>query len=263
MYCAQLLEIDELSDQQRSKIDEYFKNVLPNGYATVSKAVCYTEISEKIIAETFSKLYLLGYLEIIYAVKCPECGHVIKKIEDIGCFDYDSLQFCYSCDEPIDLSEKDIIVLFQRKKMSPFAKGQHHNYIESYKNYDVAQNDSAEYLRSISYNFDNIWGLMRREEIKNNIEKQKAKEIGVAKKRAYKRYKKNKRKFSIWICVFRFISLLILFWILIVSKLEGNVSAVVTVVIYAFQNVIDMILKSFIVTDLADIEREEIRKAIT
>lgn len=39
MFCIPLLEITELDANEKQKLDDYLKEVLPNGYLSVSQAV--------------------------------------------------------------------------------------------------------------------------------------------------------------------------------------------------------------------------------
>lgn len=256
MYCIPLLELDELNDIQRNSLDSFFEKFLPNGYVTVSKAAEFTGMQEKIVIDTFSKLYLCGYLDIMYAVKCPECGMLIKKIDNVEYFNYEGLNYCYACEEPIELSNDDIVALFIKKERSPFVKGQHlNNELIIKQNGDVAQNDGVPYLMAISENFADVVSLFTYCFKEKDSENKKTQKI---RNSAYKRYKKNKRIFNIASICFRCLSLIILFWIMLLAGFEKDISGILTIVIYAFQNVIDVILRSAIVTDLNEIEREEL-----
>lgn len=259
MYCIPLLELNELNDIQKRTLDAFFENFLPNGYITVSKAVEFTGMQERIVIDTFTELYVCGFLDIIYAVKCPECGHLIKKIEDINYFNYKKVNFCYACDEPIEISQKDIVILFAKKEKSPFAKGQHLNNEMIVKTHDgvVAPNDAMDYLKSISENFSRIVDMQTNKVIEDT---EKNKELNGLKNKAYMRYKKNKKRYMIVSSIFRFVSLFILFLSVAITDPQGNLAVFTTVTIYAFQNVIDVLLKYCIVTDLNEIEREEMYK---
>ena len=255
MYCTLLSEIDSLNDLQKESIDKFLQTFLPNGYVTVSKACEYTGMLDKIIADTFSKLYLKGYLDIVYAIRCPECGHLIKKIDDINCFRYVSIDSCYACDLPIDISIEDIVILFEKREKSPFERGQYRgNELLVKSDIGIALSDTVEYLKSISETFTMIAGIQTDKLVSDEAKDEKLRKMT---KRAYRRYRKNKNIYTWAIIVFRCISLAILFSVLYFAEPQGMTSVFVTVIIYTFQNVIDVILKSCIITDLNELERDE------
>lgn len=250
MFCIPLSGFDELNDIQKNLLDSFFETFLPNGYVTVSKAVEFTGMQEKIIIDTFAKLYLCGFLDVIYAVRCPECGQLIKEIKNVEYFNFRDLNYCYACNEPIEITNNDVVTLFVRKEKSPFMKGQHlGNGLIVKSNVGVAQNDGVKYLREISESFANIVDLYTNRFNSEN-KNQKIKE------KAYKRYKHNKKVYNSVSVFFKICSFLILIYVIWISRFEKNVSGLITIIIYVFQNIIDVILKSTIVTDLNEIERD-------
>ena len=255
MYCTPLLDIKELNDNQKETVDSFLQKFLPNGFVTVSKAVEYTGMQERIIIDIFSKLYLCGWFDIVYAVSCPECGHLIKKIKNKSYFDYSNLTSCYSCDEAIETSEKDVVTLFVKKENNPFGRGQYlNNELSIKQDGGIARTDSIEHLKLISETFASIVDMQANRYEKEDRRDNELKNIH---ERAYIRYKKNKQVYGLASGFFRVVSFLILAFVLYKTEVQGNMSLFVTVTIYVFQNVIDFFLKTAIVTDLNEIEREE------
>ena len=118
MFCIPLLEISELDANEKQKLDDYLKEVLPNGYLSISQTVQKTGIKEKNLLAVLTTLVEKDYLDLVYAIRCPECGHLIKKIDNINNFPYEQIDYCYACDQDIQISSKDIAVLFKLKNRS-------------------------------------------------------------------------------------------------------------------------------------------------
>ena len=66
----------------------------------------------------------IGVLELQFAVRCPECGALIKQAKDFEeLFNVDE---CYVCGSEIEISEEDIVLIFSLDKDKfPFDSGQH------------------------------------------------------------------------------------------------------------------------------------------
>lgn len=255
MYCTQLLELDELSEIQRESIDKFLERFLPNGFVTVSNASEYTGIKDKVITDTFTKLYLQGYLDIVYAVRCPQCGHMLKKIEKIDYSQFESIDNCYACDESIEISESDVVILFVKKDMSPFVRGQHCKNSDIIFGGDcsVAQNDSMYHLGMISDIMNQTLTLAAKKFIKDDCEEQQVHRIRI---KANEKYIANKRRYNIISIISRIISVLIILWVVYLTKANDESGIFITVVVYVVQNVVDTMLQSCIIIDYDELERK-------
>ncbi len=126
MYCSRLLVLKELLDEQKiEKLEEYFTGLIGSAgnSISVSKVVSAIEISPGLASKVLTKCVREGILKASYAIRCPECGMLIKRVEspqDIpeGIFE------CYSCNEEIEVTPKDVEILYSLEDDRVFIGGQ-------------------------------------------------------------------------------------------------------------------------------------------
>lgn len=260
LYCALLWEMMNNNVLTVEKLDNFLRNVHVNEYITISRCKKETGISEKDLADIFTKLYREDYLDISYAIKCPECGHLIKQISESELHEDVCLNYCYSCDKDISITDKDIVILFSKKPKSPFGKGQHRAGIKSIKSQDVAPMDSLSELKKISSLFEENLKIQNLKLKQDQKDKEHAKLVAKAKRQAYGIFLKRNKTYRSLKAVSMVISVGILIFILCITRVEGGASIIISVVIYIAQNVIDSLLSLFVKRELSDIEYQELSK---
>ena len=250
MFCIPLLEITELDANEKQKLDDYLKEVLPNGYLSVSQAVQKTGIKEKNLLAVLTTLIEKDYLDLVYAIRCPECGHLIKKIDNVNDFSYKQIDYCYACDQDIQVSSKDIVVLFKLKNRS-FNVGQSDFFTQTSP---IAHEiDTLESLRKISKTFELLYNMQYGE-----IEKREQKniqEVAIHRK-AYAKYDKNKKKYTVIWVSFNIIVFFVLCYVLFVSDQNSKITPFITIVLFASDRILDFILRKIFVMDYDELVRQ-------
>lgn len=126
--CYNCLSIlNEIIGQEKTKkLKEYFIGLTPNNrdLITVSKISSVLDVDNETAVKLILKCEEEGVLQRHFGIRCPCCGMLIKGIPT-PCLDGISISECYSCDEEINISEKDIVILFKLIKVEiPFEYGQ-------------------------------------------------------------------------------------------------------------------------------------------
>lgn len=128
MCCSRLSTLkNDLSDEQICKLKNYFLSLTPNtkDYITPSKIMNAIESDYKTSVIILLKLEEMNFLERYYGVRCPECSMLLRTgntIEELGVADIND---CYSCEEDIELTSDDVVILFKLKADNfPFDTGQ-------------------------------------------------------------------------------------------------------------------------------------------
>lgn len=109
-----------------NKLKGYFLELTPNDrdLITVSKIANALEIDSKTAVKVILKCESEGILQRHFGIRCPNCGMLIKDLSKPS-LEGVSLHECYGCDEEINVSEDDIVVLFRLIKVEiPFECGQ-------------------------------------------------------------------------------------------------------------------------------------------
>lgn len=249
MFCIPLLETSELDANEKQKLDDYLKEVLPNGYLSVSQTVQKTGIKEKNLIAVLTMLVEKDYLDLVYAIRCPECGHLIKKIDNVNNFSYKQIDYCYSCDQDIQISSKDIVVLFKLKNKS-FNFGQSDFFTKV--NPIAHQMDTLESLNKMSKTFELFYNMQYGE-----IEKREQKyiqEVAIHRK-AYVKYDKNKKKYTIIWVAFNIIIFFVLCYVLFVSDQNSKIAPFITIALFASDRILDFILRKIFVMDYDELVR--------
>lgn len=128
MCCSHLLTLKGyLSDKQICKLKSYFLSLTPNSkdYITPSKIMNAIESDYKTSVIILLKLEGMNFLERYYGVRCPECSMLLRTGNTIEELDVANINYCYSCQEDIELISDDIVILFRLKEnIFPFDTGQ-------------------------------------------------------------------------------------------------------------------------------------------
>ncbi len=126
MYCSRLLVLKELLNEEKIlKLDEYFAGLIGSAgnSISVSKIVRVIEVSPSIASKVLTMCMKEGILKVSYAIRCPECNMLIKRVGSPleipeGMFE------CYSCNEEIEVTAKDIEIIYSLSDDRVFIGGQ-------------------------------------------------------------------------------------------------------------------------------------------
>lgn len=259
MYCSQLLVMkNDLPQEELELLDDFLRSNQYNPYITISMAYKQTGIPVEVLADVFCKLSCVGTLNMIYAVSCPECGHIMRIIKDMNAISEDDY-YCNSCEESVSIDEKDVVILYEQKKFS-FHKGQYHKTEISINTSDIAPSDNFIFMKEMSETFQEILALKKDKYENDKIKYAEQEKISKIKGNAMNTYRIRKIvKIVVKLIVF-LISALILWRLLLHFDSKPNVSALVTVATYLLTSFADIFLGGLIETDYAIIEKEEILK---
>lgn len=128
MCCSHLSMLkNDISDDQISKLKSYFLSLTPNSkdYITPSKIMSAIKSDYKTSVIILLKLEGMNFLDRYYGVRCPECSMLIRTGNTIGELDVANINDCYNCEENIELTSDDVVILFKLKVDNlPFDSGQ-------------------------------------------------------------------------------------------------------------------------------------------
>jgi len=128
MCCSHLSTLKNyLSDEQISKLKSYFLSLTPNSkdYITPSKIMSAIESDYKTSVIILLKLEGMNFLDRYYGVRCPECSMLLRTGNSIEELDVVYINDCYNCEENIELTSDDVVILFKLKVDNiPFDSGQ-------------------------------------------------------------------------------------------------------------------------------------------
>lgn len=126
MYCSHLSALQELlNHDQIQNLEDYFSSLIGGATKniTVSKLSKALGFSPQVASRVLTKCKELGIVDVFYAIRCPECGMLIKKVSSIA--DIPSEPFtCYGCDEEIKVEPSDIELMYALDDDSVFTEGQ-------------------------------------------------------------------------------------------------------------------------------------------
>lgn len=257
MYCSQLLDIKKISNEQAYMLDDFLKNNLKNDYVSISACFQQTQIPIEILAEVFSQLCMIGFLQLVYAIRCPECGHLIKRFDEktdvIKALN--EITNCYLCDEEIEFEKSDIVALFKRNEKSPFFKGQRQKLAVGENACGVAHEDRVGYLVKYSETFSDFLELTKGEYISRQEESRRVAEV---RRRAYRIYKNKEKKYKKVKIISVFISFMFLLILLVITKAGGTLSVLMNCFTYISQNIIDKVLDICLKPDIGQLESEQL-----
>ena len=79
---------------------------------TVSKVAKAVGVSPSIASKILTICMKEGLLKVSYAIRCPSCNMLIKRVESISDIPAGVLE-CYSCNEEIEITAQDIEVIYE------------------------------------------------------------------------------------------------------------------------------------------------------
>jgi len=110
MSYFQLSTMKELTEQQQTTIEQYFSDVSPNHLLRASKFALDNSITPQLASQILQRLVNSGAAKFHFAVRCPECGLLIKQVRSLA--EVESNCFCYGCEEDIMITTDDIEVFY-------------------------------------------------------------------------------------------------------------------------------------------------------
>lgn len=132
MCCSQLSMLKQyISEEQIENLAVYLINLNNNTRSkiTVTKIMTLLGVDSKIARKVLMLCKKENILSLEYVVRCPECGMLIKRYDQLP-VDFDDIKECYSCGEEIEITTDDIELIFTYNIGTvSFNKGQLENII--------------------------------------------------------------------------------------------------------------------------------------
>lgn len=126
MYCSHLSVLQGMLNQDKiEKLEEYFAELIgsASNNITVSKVAKAIQVSPSIASQILTKCMKEGLLNVSYAIRCPECNMLIKRVESISDIPEDVFE-CYSCNKEIEITAQDVEVIYGLVNDRVFIGGQ-------------------------------------------------------------------------------------------------------------------------------------------
>ena len=126
MYCSHLSVLQGmLNEEEIEKLEGYFSGFIGNSCnnITVSKVAKAVGVSPSIASKILTICMKEGLLKVSYAIRCPACNMLIKRVESISDIPAEVLE-CYSCNEEIEITAQDIEVIYGLTDERVFIGGQ-------------------------------------------------------------------------------------------------------------------------------------------
>lgn len=126
MYCSHLLVLQKLLDENKiEKLDAYFSGLIgsASNNITVSKVAKAIEVSPGLASQILTKCMKEGLLKVSYAIRCPECNMLIRRIDKPSDIPPEAF-VCYGCNEEIKVTLQDVEVIYALADNSVFISGQ-------------------------------------------------------------------------------------------------------------------------------------------
>ena len=122
MSCSPLSVIRPLlSNEQFITAKQYLDSLSPGSKLTASNFSARCNIDPSLARRVLKELVTAQALCYVYGVRCPECGLLIKSVQNIA--DIEDEAYCYHCDETVILSPEDVEVFYTFEHY-PFVSGQ-------------------------------------------------------------------------------------------------------------------------------------------
>ena len=154
MSCSRLSVLREfLTKSQYFSLIDFLSSLSPGSKLTESKLMSNTDLDNQVIRSVLDKLLELEVLERSFAVKCPECGLLVKSFDKI--YEIEKACKCYHCDTIFEVENDDVYVIYSFKNY-PFDTGQQ---IDSLAKFDV-------HAESVALTTDSLASFIS----KNNID---------------------------------------------------------------------------------------------
>lgn len=247
---------DILSDGEIAKLKEYFISLTPNTIAliTVSKVANALNIDAEKAIKVILRCEEKGFLKRHFGIRCPKCGALIKEIKSTN-IDEITINECYSCDEDIEISSDDIVVLFELIKVElPFELGRQSKQIIRSEASVVAPEDTYKEFQNMCKKMN---ALLEKQQDKSKKEELKKEEKDRFHKEAAGKAETN-RKIKIFIrsmCV-----VIDIFVIFMVYRKYGfeKISIFVTFGGFVVPFICNCIIDEIFITDIERIEERMI-----
>lgn len=244
----------EINDEKIEKLKKYFMGLTPNNrdLITVSKVANALDVDDKKAVRIILKCEEEGILQRHFGIRCPNCGMLIKEISEPNIDDI-VINQCYSCDEEIEISNEDIVILFELVRVElPFEEGQQSKQIVKTEASIVARIDT---FAAFEIMCDNISEEIQRKRVENYEQKIKDEKKKVVHDKAVRNAEVNRRiniALKI-ICILVDISVIFL-----VYNRYGfeKISVFITFGGFAVQFICNSVINELFITDIARIEEK-------
>lgn len=271
MYCSQLLMLDDiLKKEEIIKYQNFLASLTPNTskLITVSKVKSALDITEQMAAIALMRCADIGIMNLSYGLRCPDCGMVLKKIDD-----YNNLESiiinCYKCEEDFSPTQDDIVVFFELIiEVLPFNMGQQEKIVDfNVENIQVAPCDLLTAIKEYcNLTVEEIKSAKDKDEKKSKVNyllKKNDYELKAINK-AIKESSENKRNRNKLIVLISQ-SILFLVYVYIIyaiyqNVLDSKLSCSLSVASSIFLFVSDKLLNNFVCTDINILISKEEKK---
>ncbi|MDR2559257.1 MAG: hypothetical protein LBC86_06925 [Oscillospiraceae bacterium] len=143
MSCFQLSELREiLTPEQIKLVDDGVKTLSRNHIITLSNFSSSVCLDAVLTAKVLKKLVDLQILSYQTAIRCPECGILIKEVDSLN---FEAEYLCYGCEEMVLISTDNIEVIYRLAKY-PFVERQQIKVFNNSEKSVAGNNDSLTYL---------------------------------------------------------------------------------------------------------------------
>ena len=166
MFYQELLEISKngtkvLSDELIEEIDTWLAT-LPSSLAdriTVSRFSSKFGLDYQLSRYILERLCELKLFERVYAILCPECGHVLKITDERNLLkDMNVTTYCYGCDEDINITANDVEIRYKLLKMPNDPEKMKKLGEDSFGQKSFNSKDTIEHLiKEGNYNVNNLF----------------------------------------------------------------------------------------------------------
>lgn len=252
-YNSLLILKDFVDENIVLKLKKYFISLTPNNrdIITVTKVANALEVSNEMAVQLILKCENAGILKRHFGIRCPNCGMLIKEMQSPSIKNI-NINVCYSCDEEINISENDIVVLFKLIKIEiPFDSGQQGGQrVREQTSSIVAQEDSFNAFQAMCISIDKHLQEKRIDKYEERLAKEKKEIIH---KKAVEIVNRNRRINIITIFICMVIALIIIY---IVYKKFGfdKLSLFVSFVAFIMPFGSNFIIKEMFLTDIMRVE---------
>lgn len=122
MSYSQLLNLHSfLNEEQFEVFLNYFSSLSKSCKLTISSTATACSFDCDLVKTIFEFLVDEKILKYSFAIRCPECDILLASADNIA--DLDSEIYCYHCDEYVDISPKDVDIIYTFDDY-PFVEGQ-------------------------------------------------------------------------------------------------------------------------------------------
>jgi hypothetical protein len=144
MYCSHLSMLQEILTEEKIKqLEKFFAAQIGSAAdnITVTKVKKALDIPASVASKVLTKCKEAGVVTASYAIRCPECNMLIKKVDSLA--ELPTGRFvCYGCDEEIEITPADIEIIYAIVDKGVFIEGQQYECDKSAR--AVVHEDSME-----------------------------------------------------------------------------------------------------------------------